>query len=120
MARQERRDADENGIGLSEAGEVGGGFEPTGSNQGGYPICREMPDVALAGGKPLHFVRVDIEPQNPKTHLPETHDSRQPNIPQADDADCVVSLSDAFFQMRDERYHRVSFLLTKREPSVAP
>ncbi len=38
MVRQWCGNTDENGIGLSEAGEVGGGFKPTRSNHGGYPI----------------------------------------------------------------------------------
>ncbi len=112
MARQWCGNTDENGIGLSEAGEVGGGFKPTRSNQGGYPICWEMLDVALAGGKLLHFVRVDVKAQDAKARLPETQHGRQPDIPQVDDADRVVSLSDTFFQMRDERCYRVPFLLT--------
>ena len=64
MQPQGGRHADEDGIGLTQAAEVGRRLEMAAVPQRGHPLRGDMADVALPGLEPFHLGGIHIEAQD--------------------------------------------------------
>ena len=83
---QRRRDADDDGVGFSQAREVRGRLEPSGQHLRGS-IRRDVADVALAAPELLDLDRVDVEAEDRESACRERARQWQADVPEADDAD---------------------------------
>jgi hypothetical protein len=61
MARQRGGDADQQDVGLAEAGEIGSGVEPASLDLRGDAGALDMLDIALAGVERVDLLVVQVE-----------------------------------------------------------
>ena len=87
LRSQRGGDADENGVGLAEAGKVRGRGEATGGYCSGDAAAVEVLDVALATVELGDLVGIHVETEDGKALLDEGESQREADVTHADDAD---------------------------------
>lgn len=80
------RHADEDGVGLVQPREVGGGGEEPGAGHGGDAVGAQVLDVALAAREAGGLVGVHVEAEDADAPLHEGHGQGQAHVAEADDA----------------------------------
>jgi len=86
VAGERGRHADQERVGLGQAGEVGGGGQPSLRHRRRDLRARDVLDVALAAVEPRHIGRVDVEAEHGEAGPRGGQRQRQPDIAQPDDA----------------------------------
>ncbi len=86
---ERRGDAEDDGIHLGDAGEIGGGLEISGGEAGGDLRGGHMLDVALAGVDRVGLAGVDIEAEDGGSGTGKLQGKRKTDVSEADDGDIL-------------------------------
>ena len=87
MLAERGRHADDDGVALGEAGEVGRRLDPAVAERLRDPLLADVADVGLAPPQRLGLPRVDVEADDAEARLLEEEGERQADVAEADDAD---------------------------------
>jgi UDP-glucuronate 4-epimerase len=87
VPRQRRGDADQQGVGLARATEVGRGVEQAVAHPAREDLGRQVPDVGLAPTQHLGLLRIDVEPQHLEAGVVDGAGERQADVTKSDDSD---------------------------------
>ena len=125
LRRQRRRDADEQHVRSGQLGEIRGRAEEARGGGRGQPATLEVLDVVAPGAERVDLLGIDVEPDDRDALLGEGQGERQPDVPEAEDADDERAVVDPFLELRrggrpDARLSWFMLILVWFCPGFAP